>query len=78
MSNLDLGGDLERDRQCFVVGNEAYRAALTSDTGLRERDEVHTISLAKCWGALSRATIDVAGKPLRLSRNWEEGLWHAS
>ena len=62
MSNLDLGGDLGRYRQGFVMGNEAYRAALISDAGLLKRDKVH----------------DVAGKTLRLSRSSEEGLWHAS
>ena len=69
MSNLELGGDLERDHQRCVGGNEAYHAALTSDGGLRKRDEVHMSSAAMCWGALSRATIDVAGKPSPARRN---------
>jgi hypothetical protein len=103
-------------RQLCVVGNEARRAALTSNAGLweyREREEVHTFAAAmygkakqrlepiakrvdvdRLSAALVLPEIDVLGSEdqfphtysqvalilsaMRLSRSWEEGLWHAS
>ncbi len=54
---LPRHGDMELYRQLCLVGNEAYRAALTPDAGIweyREREEVHTFSAAMCWAAQHR------------------------
>ncbi len=103
-------------RQLCVVGNEAHRAAFTSNAGLWkdwEREEVHTFAeamygTAQHWlepiarrvdvdrlsSALVHPETGVLGSDdqfpqtysqvglilsaMRLSRSWEEGLWHAS
>jgi hypothetical protein len=111
-----MRGHYVSTRQRCVVGNEARRAALTSNAGLwedREREEVHSFAAATYGTAprrlgpiARRADIDRLASALvhpgtgvlgcddqfpqtywqvelilsamRLSRRWEEGLWHAS
>jgi hypothetical protein len=103
-------------RQRCVVGNEARRAALTSNAGIwedREREEVHSFAAAtygtapRRLGPIARRVdidrlasalvhpgtgvlgcddqfpqtywqVELILSAMRLSRRWEEGLWHAS
>ena len=111
-----MRGHYVSTRQRCVVGNEARRAALTSNAGLwedREREEVHSfaaamygtaphrlepmarrVDIGRLASALVHPEIGVLGcdeqfpqtysqvgpilSAMRLSRSWEEGLWHAS
>jgi hypothetical protein len=111
-----MRGHYVSTRQRCVVGNEARRAALTSNAGLwedREREEVHSFAAAtygtapRRLGPIARRVdidrlasalvhpgtgvlgcndqfpqtywqVELILSAMRLSRRWEEGLWHAS